>query len=77
MILECQDGPRWQESSAQQTVAVHGEDDADAKVRFLAAEALRGVGGIILNRDGERFVNELGRRDYVTRKAWENKPGMF
>ena len=41
-------------------------DDADAKVRFLAAEAIRGVGDIILNRDGERFVNELGPRDCVT-----------
>eukprot|EP00439_Symbiodinium_sp_Y106_P062568 s1276_g9.t1 len=27
-------------------------DDADAKIKFLAAEALRGVGGIILNADG-------------------------
>jgi succinate dehydrogenase/fumarate reductase flavoprotein subunit len=41
-------------------------DDADAKIKFLAAEALRGVGGIILNKDGYRFANELGRRDYVT-----------
>ncbi len=41
-------------------------DDADAKVRFLAAEALRGVSGIILNRDGERVVNELGHRDRIT-----------
>ncbi len=41
-------------------------DDADAKVRFLAAEALRGVGGIIPNREGERFVNELGHRDRIT-----------
>ncbi len=40
-------------------------DDADAKVRFLAAEALRGVGGIIPNREGERFVNELGHRDHT------------
>ena len=24
-------------------------DDADAKIKFLAAEALRGVGGLILN----------------------------
>merc|ERR1712151_1473673 len=49
-------------------------DDADAKIKFLAAEALRGVGGIILNRDGERFANELGRRDYVTGEMWKNKP---
>jgi len=49
-------------------------DDADAKIKFLAAEALRGVGGLVLNRDGERFANELGRRDYVTGEMWKNKP---
>merc|ERR1712054_329073 len=49
-------------------------DDADAKIKFLAAEALRGVGGIILNKEGERFANELGRRDYVTGEMWKNKP---
>eukprot|EP00438_Fugacium_kawagutii_P006680 Skav219092 [mRNA] locus=scaffold1574:118112:127411:+ [translate_table: standard] len=39
-------------------------DDSDAKIKFLAAEAhaLRGVGGIILNSEGKRFCNELGRR---------------
>merc|ERR1712087_970364 len=28
-------------------------DDADAKIKFLAAEALRGVGGLILDKDGK------------------------
>eukprot|EP00438_Fugacium_kawagutii_P006683 Skav219095 [mRNA] locus=scaffold1574:142088:148874:+ [translate_table: standard] len=37
-------------------------------------EALRGVGGIILNSEGKRFCNELGRRDYVTGEMWKNKP---
>merc|ERR1719456_1039689 len=41
-------------------------DDADAKVKFLAAEALRGVGGVLIDKNGMRFCNELGRRDYVT-----------
>merc|ERR1712070_698266 len=49
-------------------------DDADAKIKFLAAEALRGVGGLVLNKDGYRFANELGRRDYVTGEMWKNKP---
>jgi succinate dehydrogenase/fumarate reductase flavoprotein subunit len=49
-------------------------DDADAKIKFLAAEALRGVGGIILDKQGRRFANELGRRDYVTGEMWKNKP---
>merc|ERR1739848_489037 len=49
-------------------------DDPDAKVKFLAAEALRGVGGLVIDRDGKRFANELGRRDYVRGEMWKNKP---
>jgi len=49
-------------------------DDPDAKVKFLAAEALRGVGGLVLDAHGKRFANELGRRDYVTGEMWKNKP---
>lgn len=47
--------------------------EADAKVKFLAAEALRGVGGLLLDNQGQRFVDELQHRDYVTGKMWENK----
>jgi flavocytochrome c len=49
-------------------------DEPDAKIKFLAAEALRGVGGIILDANGKRFANELGRRDYVTGEMWKSKP---
>merc|ERR1712050_563405 len=49
-------------------------DDPDAKVKFLAAEALRGVGGLVFSSEGKRFANELGRRDYVTGEMWKNKP---
>ena len=49
-------------------------DDADAKIKFLAAEALRGVGGLVINAEGQRFCNELGRRDYVTGEMWKSKP---
>jgi len=49
-------------------------DDPDAKVKFLAAEALRGVGGLVFDANGKRFANELGRRDYVTGEMWKNKP---
>jgi len=49
-------------------------DDPDAKIKFLAAEALRGVGGLVLDANGLRFANELGRRDYVTGEMWKNKP---
>jgi len=48
-------------------------DEPDAKVKFLAAEALRGVGGVLLDMNGQRFCNELGRRDYVTGMMWKNK----
>merc|ERR1711937_1113855 len=49
-------------------------DDPDAKIKFLAAEALRGVGGLVLDANGKRFANELGRRDYVTGEMWKSKP---
>merc|ERR1719160_1208628 len=49
-------------------------DDADAKIKFLAAEALRGVGGLVFDANGKRFANELGRRDYVTGEMWKSKP---
>jgi len=49
-------------------------DDADAKVKFLAAEALRGVGGVLIDKTGNRFCNELGRRDYVSGMMWKNQP---
>lgn len=47
--------------------------DPNNKVKFLAAEALRGVGGIIINSEGERFVDELGRRDHVSGAMFANK----
>jgi len=55
-----------------QTGLVHPEEP-DAKVKFLAAEALRGVGGVLLDINGKRFANELGRRDYVTSMMWKNQ----
>merc|ERR1712188_17170 len=48
-------------------------DDPDAKVKFLAAEALRGCGGVLLDANGKRFANELGRRDYVSGMMFKNK----
>jgi len=75
MTLEC--GGRaidLEKIQVHPTGLVH-PDEPDAKVKFLAAEALRGVGGLLLTNDGERFCDELGHRDYVTGKMWEvNKP---
>lgn len=41
--------------------------DVNATSRTLCAEVMRGSGGILLNSQGQRFVNEVGRRDDVTR----------
>lgn len=38
---------------------------------FLITESVRGEGGILLNRKGERFVNELLPRDVVTKAIHE------
>jgi flavocytochrome c len=40
--------------------------DPNSQVKFLAPEKLRGVGGILLNSKGQRFVNELSTRDVVS-----------
>lgn len=47
--------------------------DPGSKWKFLAAEALRGEGGILLNSDGERFCDDLGHRDYVSGMMWKEK----
>lgn len=48
-------------------------DEPDAKVKFLAAEALRGVGGIMLDAKGSRFVDELEKRDFVSDQMTKNQ----
>lgn len=47
--------------------------DPTAKTKFLAAEALRGEGGLLLNNKGERFVDELQHRDFVSNEMWKQK----
>lgn len=52
-------------------VQVHPTGFVDLKnpnhdTKFLAPEALRGVGAILVDANGKRFANELGRRDYLT-----------
>ncbi|MTD47049.1 FAD-dependent oxidoreductase [Conexibacter sp. W3-3-2] len=37
---------------------------------FLVTEAIRGEGARLLDRDGERFVEELSPRDEVSRAVW-------
>jgi len=40
--------------------------DEGGTTKTLAAELMRGVGGVLLNAAGERFCNEVGTRAYVT-----------
>ncbi|KAL2757000.1 hypothetical protein ACRALDRAFT_2103072 [Sodiomyces alcalophilus JCM 7366] len=40
--------------------------DANSPYKILAAEMLRGEGGILLSPQGRRFVNELERRDVIS-----------
>ncbi|MCJ1262184.1 hypothetical protein MMC22_002054 [Lobaria immixta] len=47
--------------------------DPGSKWKFLAAEALRGEGGLLLNAKGQRFADELGHRDYVSGEMWKEK----
>ncbi|KAI3616951.1 fumarate reductase [Moniliophthora roreri] len=42
-----------------------------SKTKILAAEALRGAGGMLVDKNGERFANELDKRDVVTAKMLE------
>ena len=48
-------------------------DDPDAKSKFLAEEALHGVGGFVFDAHGHRVANELGGRNCVTGEMWKNK----
>ncbi|KAF5964583.1 aromatic-amino-acid decarboxylase [Fusarium coicis] len=38
----------------------------NSMLKFLAAEMLRGEGGILLSPDGSRFVNEMNTREHVS-----------
>mmetsp|Transcript_13157 Transcript_13157/g.26749 ORF Transcript_13157/g.26749 Transcript_13157/m.26749 type:complete len:1243 (+) Transcript_13157:78-3806(+) len=42
--------------------------------KILAGELMRGVGGILMNHEGERFCNELGTRAYVVDKMFGHDP---
>ncbi|KDN50868.1 Flavocytochrome c [Tilletiaria anomala UBC 951] len=46
--------------------------DPDAKVKFLAAEALRGCGGLLVDNEGQRFIDELEKRAVVTAAMWKH-----
>lgn len=39
--------------------------------RFLISESVRGEGAFLLNKDGERFTDELQPRDVVSKEIWK------
>lgn len=47
--------------------------DPSNSTKFLGPEALRGSGGVLLNKNGERFVNELDLRSVVSKAINEQK----
>eukprot|EP00945_MAST-04E_sp_MAST-4E-sp1_P002681 g2681.t1 len=51
--------------------------DPNNKTKFLAAEALRGEGGILIGNDGQRFCNDIGKRDYVTGRMWQHDKAPY
>ena len=55
----------------------HDGDAIDVKNKFFAAEALRGVGGLVFNALGNRFASELGRLLwYCSRRALLAQTGV-
>lgn len=48
--------------------------DPSNPTKTLAAELMRGVGGILINHSGRRFANELGTRAYVTNEMLKHEP---
>lgn len=51
--------------------------DPDNPTKLLAAEALRGEGAIILDNEGKRFCNDIGKRDYVSGKMWDHNKAPY
>ncbi|OHW96880.1 aromatic-l-amino-acid decarboxylase [Colletotrichum incanum] len=48
--------------------------DPEVRYKFLAAEVLRGEGGILLSENGERFVNEMETREHVSKAVMQLSP---
>ena len=59
--------------SCAMTMEVREGRGVDAEIKFLAAEALHGVVGLVFDVHGNRFANVLGKRDYVTEEMWKDK----
>ena len=62
----------WRERHARAMMCVRWEN----KVKFLTAEALRGVNSTIFDAQGSRIDNELGKWGHVTGTALEQGCGL-
>jgi succinate dehydrogenase/fumarate reductase flavoprotein subunit len=55
----------WKEASSSSASSLSVQSNSKSKRKTLCAELLRGVGGLLLDRTGKRFVNELDKRNVV------------
>ena len=51
--------------------------DPTNRVKTIASESMRGDGGIIIDRFGNRFVNEVAKRDFLSSELMKNQNGPF
>lgn len=53
------------------------QSDPDNKTKFLAGEAMRGTGAILLDKQGNRFVNEVEKRSVVSEAMLKNDKSPY
>ena len=58
----------WVQVHPTGLVKISAEDE---KIKFLAAEALHSIGGLLIDKNGKRICKELERRGYVTKLMWK------
>ena len=64
---------QWVQVHPTGLVKIAAEDE---KIKFLAAEALGGVGGLLIDKNGKWFCKGLGKRGYVGSCGKMNSPSV-
>ena len=72
LVEKCLSDSRIDECNVHDVVLVGNS----TRIKFLATETLRGVGGHAFDAHGNCFANELGSPDYVRGEMWKNKPPL-
>ena len=67
-------GLEWVEVNPTGFVKADAPDD---KLKYVASELLRSVGGILLDAKGKRFVNELDAKKRITEAMWKSTKAPF